>query len=360
MKEKKNRIPAEYERLAAELIHLAQTAKKEPDFRYRLFNLDHDVLESSSEDYPSPDWELLQLDISRYVRRGYDQWAKEARERVRWIKSYEAGDEKAIWELIGKFDDDPSLLEKVADAVWFSDDMVRHLHCKIKRYMSLMAALAKAGRGEAGRNMARYALRATDCTRELVTTKPEQFKAVAEQELRWPVLRSPNPVMSQADPDWERLGLGADFPFKLSPDKRLDVTDAAGQVALKLWFYVHRLRESTLEVLQKHKLTVADLKPEGNKVDLHIQAAHLPDFAPESMVVQKWFAAAQAALISAYPDPNDPAKLNTGIPELNAIVKGDRDRATKGRLRHRISERLEKKFYWIAGLNPDHPVPPSG
>ena len=76
MKEKKNRIPAEYERLAAELIHLAQTAKKEPDFRYRLFNLDHDVLESSSEDYPSPDWELLQLDISRYVRRGYDQWRR--------------------------------------------------------------------------------------------------------------------------------------------------------------------------------------------------------------------------------------------------------------------------------------------
>ena len=362
MKTKKDRIRADHKPPAAELIHIALPAKNQSNYWYRSFSLDRDLGGRNPDEFVklSSVFELIEDPSRRSDQSGLLEGAINYQNKADGTKSCGKGDEISIWEFIEEFNDDPSSFDKVADVVRYSDDVVRYLHYKLEHYLVLMTALAKAGRGEAGRNMARYALRATDCIRELVKTNPEQFRAVAELELRWPVLRSPNPVMSQTDPDWERLGLGAVFPFRLHADKRLNVTDAAGQVAVKLWFYVYFLRKNTLQVLHQHSLTVADLKPECNKVYLYIQAARLPDFAPESMVVQKWFAAAQAALISAYPDPNDPAKLNTEIPQLNAMVKGDRDRATKGRLRHRISERLEKKFYWIAGLNPDHPVPPSG
>ena len=355
MKKKKESSPAQDGQLTVDLWKRAQSAKKQPNFRYRPFNLDADVWGSSPEEFTSPDWELLQLDVERYDQSGILEWADETQQQVDWIKLCEKGDEKAIKDVIGKFDDDPSVFDKIAVAAWSSDDVVRHLHDKLERYLALMAALAKAGREEAGRNMARYALRATACASELVATNPEQFRSVAEKELRWPVLHSPNPIMSQADPDWERLGLGAGFPFRLHADSRLNVTDAAGEAALKLWFYVHRLRENTLEVLQRHNLTVADLKPEGDEEPLHMQAARLPQFAPESTVVRNWFAVARAALVSAYPDRKDAAQLNTKIPQLNAIVEAARDRATHGRWRSRIWERLEKKFYWLSGLNPDKP-----
>ena len=348
----KTKTARKKKQLPPELAKVLERLLKEPwgpNFRHRPFNLDDDVWGSSPEEFTSPDWELLQLDVERYDQSGCEDLADETRERVRWIKACEKGDEKAIRDVIGKFDDDPTILDKFAVAAWSSDAVVRHLHYKLERYLALMSALAKAGRGEAGRNMARYALRTTACISELVTTKPEQFGSVAEKELRWPVLLSPNPILSQPVPNWKRLGLGENYPFKLHPDKRLNVTDAAGKVALKLWFYVYRMRERTLEVLNQHGLAVANLKPEGVKEPLHIQAAHLPEFTCESTVVAKWFTVAQAALISAYPDRNDPTKLNTEIPQLNAIVEAARDRATKGRWRGRIWSGLRKSFTGFPG-----------
>jgi len=70
------------------------------------------------------------------------------------------------------------------------------------------------------------------------------------------------------------------------------------------------------------------------------------------MVVNQWWKLALRCLIEAYPHPTKAGELNEQVPALNRLVRAPSHRKTAGKIRSRILERLENKFYSFAGIKP--------
>jgi len=239
-------------------------------------------------------------------------------------------------------------------------EVILRLLCeKVIKYLQHIAWLAEAKDNPiAAQELARIAFAASRSLHGIVTKHPELLEAVANEEFNWPMLVSPYPNFCQPEPDWKRLGLGQGFPFKLSAKSRFNVSDKLGRLAWRLWHYVWYLRNHSQSARENLKeLTTANYPHARPSFATYLKASELGEFAGESVVVRAWFEVAQTCLIEVCHKPESPTILDETHPVFAGVVKAKSKTRSPGRLRSKIIEEIEEKFYWFAGLNPSNPAP---
>lgn len=123
-------------------------------------------------------------------------------------------------------------------------DLLGH---KTLKYVEHLRMLAEQDNEVAAQFLARIAILATRALARVVQNNPSAVKPVAEREFAWPVLNSPHPHLKEVEPDWDMLGLGAAFPLQISKSARVNLRNPIGQIAWKLWSYIHQVRLASQE-----------------------------------------------------------------------------------------------------------------
>lgn len=191
---------------------------------------------------------------------------------------------------------------------------------KAKNIFNELFELANGGNATAAKQLAEILRGAVIQLTELAKAKSDLIKPIARKSWKWPVMKSRHPLLSD---EHERflgsINLGYDLPFYFD---RLSGWrfDGWSQIAVALLMYVWGAR--------KEQRGEWDYMRYGELVDT------LPDFR-RGENAEKWWKAAEAALLSTYPNPET-------IPELTKLVR--LTRRTPSVVRQKIVERIQQRF----------------
>ena len=181
-------------------------------------------------------------------------------------------------------------------------------------------AAAKQGNEEAASSVAEILLRGVSQLTELAKANPNLLRGAARRSLKWPVLKSRHPYISEEHEKlFGELNLGYDLPFYFDRSSHWKMDDFT-EIALDLLGYVWRSR--------KENSGLYDYSRVGELAD------SLPEFR-KGTNANKWWELAKAHLLFSYPKPEM-------IPELADLVR--LKRRTPSIVRARILERIEQRF----------------
>jgi hypothetical protein len=155
---------------------------------------------------------------------------------------------------------------------------------------------------------------------ELVKNKPELLRRPARKSLKWPVMKSRHPLLSDNhEAILAELNLGYDLPFYFDNQSKWQF-DEFGKIAASLLLRVWRAR--------KENRGLFDYGLVGRYADA------LPEFrrGPDA---DKWWKLARAVLLTSYPKPEE-------ISEFSDLVT--LRRRTRSRVREKILERIRQRF----------------
>lgn len=167
-----------------------------------------------------------------------------------------------------------------------------------------LARRTREGDGHALWAFARMVCRAAEELSRITAAKPENLKPVARHLLRWPLMRSRNPRLSDPRQWLKDIGLGTGRPI-VSDEVSKWKLDAAAEAAMDLIDYMTKTFALTPPLTREH-------------------AAH-------------WWPIAKAALLNTYQDP-------VRVPELAAMVTAPTRKLSPGRKREAILSTIRARF----------------
>ena len=324
-------------------------------FRYGPFSL-RDSFDPNSGDFWSLNIGELEAQAERIEKSESDLiYADEIRKQVKQLKEVIRHPDEAhrrIKAVLGEGEftvfPEAFLLCKAGDVEML--DLLANLSLK---YCAHIAFLAAAGNQPAAHHLARLAILATTQLGQLTEKQPNTFKPIAFKELAWPIMKSSHPYLGTPVPNWDELGLGKGYPFKLDPSRRFRLHTPVGKLAWKLWNYVFDLKSSAESFLEWKKIELDPFKQKiSRKKPLTIpeSAVALPTFTGKSEDIDKWWALAELCLVSAFHSYSNPHILNENAPIFANLVAAVGHQRTASTRRARILHKLKEEFYSFAGF----------
>ena len=182
------------------------------------------------------------------------------------------------------------------------------------------------------------------------------IKEIAKEEIEWPMIHSNISTLS-SKVYMSDLPLSMNLFPSLSTASRFDISNAVGQIALRLYQYVRSTRSSAIRSAKRQGIMLDQLRQDGKVRQLSIEesAAILPDFSKESMVIASWWNVAERCLVEAYQHPeldrDSKPQLNQTEPILRALVTAKTHvKAGEGTIRSKILEKMENSFCSFGGM----------
>ncbi|MBE7502632.1 MAG: hypothetical protein HS113_20565 [Verrucomicrobiales bacterium] len=173
-----------------------------------------------------------------------------------------------------------------------------------RQALAALATKARAGDGQALYHFGAIAVETCEALSQFAAAKPAALKPLAQELLRWPLMRSRNPRNSDPEATLDALDLGAATPVRADRFTKWKA-DAAGQIAADL-----------LDFLRAN-------------------------FAPEPPLnadnCARWWAVAKQAFLRTYPDP-------AAVADLRALVTTPTRRLSPGRTREAITSMIGARF----------------
>lgn len=248
-----------------------------------------------------------------------------------------------------------ALFGKIFLLSWHGDKkMVNNLAILARKYCEHMAFLASIGDPTAITHVSQLAMLTTKTIASLTDEKAIcSLKEVAKNQLAWPLMVSPHPFLGSRQPDWETLGLGKAFPFKLGTKRRFKLDTEVGRIAWKLWLHIFNLKNKAEAFLKEKHIDLANYRREkanATQRSLLDEVVLLPPGIQTRDDVDKWWKAAKRCLIETFPDPQKPDRLNVALPALNDLVTAPSHRKSEEKLRSRILSKLSEQFDSLAGF----------
>jgi len=254
-----------------------------------------------------------------------------------------------LCEFLGHFEADANILFRIASQ---GQNAARTPALSLLTRLSLLFAAhlrtaAEKGDLEALSALTKVAESSTESLMRIAGKNLEAVRAVAENYIFWPVLKSPHPSL---DPDFplENLHLGSALFPNMSKYSRFDILSEMGRLSARLYVYVRQTRIKALAVVKQQRVQIEQLKgiPPSQRT-IEEDAALLPEFCSNISVVEKWARLAKRCLAESYPHPTSPNEFDENAPSLKQL---DTAPSHQGRKRGKIYHKLEESFFSLAGV----------
>ncbi len=249
--------------------------------------------------------------------------AKRRAKREKWLRS-----ERAKEMLVPRFSIPmPSKDGPVSGMTWTGLKSIATVEGKLnpgpEYLLHILEQTAKAGDAEAAQRLAYIALDLASTLEGLAQTNPDLLKPYARNCHAWPVAAMKREMQNERVKKlFSEIELGADAQIELDAQTAKWKLDRAGEIAYALLDYINAAR----------------LRPKRYG-KFGRQAKALKPFCDDSS--GDWWKLAVDALLSHYPEP-DKEK------ELERLVTSPSKRRSPGRIRQRILEILQARFFSFA------------
>jgi len=206
----------------------------------------------------------------------------------------------------------------------FSDKGVVLAAADAEIALSNLAMLARSGNGKALWQFARLACDVVEGLGEITRSNPDAIKPFARHRARWPMMRSTHPLNCDKDKLLEDIELGKAGGVQLDKFSKWK-PDYAATVAGQLIGHLEFIRQENPFCFDgKQKVCFSDfLRPFSKETAPH------------------WWFLAKKFLLATYPKPET-------VKELNGIVTSPTKRASPGRIRAAILEKIRARFFHLA------------
>ncbi|MHC1765921.1 MAG: hypothetical protein AB9869_16755 [Verrucomicrobiia bacterium] len=206
---------------------------------------------------------------------------------------------------------------------------VQLLACVAERALAALASKSRNGDGDALWHFASSAIMAAEGLSQITRANPKALVPVAQGHVRWPLMTSTHPFVSDKQSLLREIKLGSSYPWlqldKYSKWKK----DTASAIAFELVKYLDEARQDNLEIV-----FACGSVGRMRKV--------LPAFSKET--AEKWWLFAKDALLQSYPEPQN-------VPELASICTTPSRRKSKGRIKEAIVSKIRKRFFAMAAYH---------
>jgi hypothetical protein len=244
---------------------------------------------------------------------------------------------------------DLNLLMKIASV---DDKAVIQIRWLVENLIAELEKLAASGRPAASQSIAVIARKSTDAANKLATMKKDDFLALTQKWVDWPMLFSRRQREPRKAKDIEKflstIQLSEQHPMPNFIVSGWDKNDDAGRVAWRLWEYTDSARE---RVSQMHKNP--DDASWFSPTTLEIKASELPAFDSSPDAYKSWWEVSKGFLLESYPNPLEVPllrKINDGGKGSRPAVTGMRQ-PRKNHESNLLFSRLQDKFKSFAGGN---------